>query len=395
MELTKIKIFLRLSFLLPCIALRVHADDEYEANEAYPVFALPFPKPPVQQYQVFYDKHDSTLANIFNNAYNVTLHDYRAAFDTPTNTPLARQLFYICQAHERCMLDKMSSDGLANFNSAGVVLGLMPTLLSTIGLSVAETSLLSSYRPLLSFLLSLGAPAVWPTRLLEYSDPTHVLCGGSSVSEGGSSRGSMLAFRISPRWAGIAHPLSAAQYLLAAGAAANVMSTSVELGRKTILSWDCTVTFGPLLWGTLACVVHVVSAVSFGFARRSTVKPRTGGNLAVASSGKKPMGRVAKLARHLRNLVGKEITLCAEQEVDEYDANARVPLLAVLGNVLAGCVGFVHLVLGVIVFSSLQFETVREVLSFVLWQYVVSSVVCRLILVFEIGGLRREKKGEW
>jgi hypothetical protein len=41
----------------------------------------------------------------------------------------------------------------------------MPTILSVLGLSVAEMALLHMQRPLLSLLLSLAAPAAYPSSL--------------------------------------------------------------------------------------------------------------------------------------------------------------------------------------------------------------------------------------
>lgn len=55
------------------------------------------------------------------------------------------------------------------------MLGLLPTLLSTIAPSIPEMALLSSYRPMLSFILSLGAPVIWPSRIFEYSDPQNAI----------------------------------------------------------------------------------------------------------------------------------------------------------------------------------------------------------------------------
>lgn len=66
-----------------------------------------------------------------------------------------------------------------------VVLDLLPIFLASIGPSVAEISLLSAHRPLLSFLLSIGAPAVYPTRIFEYNNPTLVLkVEGESLAMG-------------------------------------------------------------------------------------------------------------------------------------------------------------------------------------------------------------------
>lgn len=87
------------------------------------------------------------------------------------------------------MFDTIASDIAANFNSAIVVLGLMPTLLATIGPSIAEMAVLSSYRPFLCFLIALGAPAIWPTRLLEYGNPVRVLGSSGREARGVSTLG--------------------------------------------------------------------------------------------------------------------------------------------------------------------------------------------------------------
>lgn len=68
-----------------------------------------------------------------------------------------------------------------------------------------------------------------------------------------------------------------------------------------------------------------------------------------------------------------EVTICAEQGLHQDDENARVPAIAVVGNVLAGCGGFVHLVFGTIVFSSLLFVSVWDALNHILTRYLISD----------------------
>jgi hypothetical protein len=345
-----------------------------------------FPRPWHPQYTTFYAKYNARLTNISTNTCASTFQDYHASYHDPHSTSLAHELLSICYQHEQCMLDALPSNILVNFNSASVVLGLMPTLLSTIGPSVAEVSLLSVHRPVLAFLTSVGAPAVWPTRLLEYNDPVRVLFGSDA-------RDSLLAYHIGARWKWAAYILSILQYALATGAVINVFMTSLDVGRKSILSWGCTTTFGPLLWSTLAFIVHVVAAVSFYFAQRCVVKqhadiPSAGSR--IPDGGLSLWRRLEKFLQLLWRQVVKEMTLCAEQVKTEYDVDAHVPPLAVLGNVLAGVAGFLQMVFGIIIFSSLQFVSVWDVLNNVLWRYVLSTIVCRLILVVEISGLRRE-----
>lgn len=66
----------------------------------------------------------------------------------------------------------------------------------------------------------------------------------------------------------------------------------------------------------------------------------------------------------------------------------ETPRIAVLLAVVAGAMSFVHVTFGIIIFSSLQFVSVWDVLNNILWRYVASSAVCRLLLIMEILGLR-------
>jgi hypothetical protein len=277
----------------------------------------------------------------------------------------------------------IASDITTNFNSATVVLGFMPTLLATIGPSIAEMAVLSSYRPFLGFLIALGAPANWPTRLLEYNYPARVL--GSSGNE---ARGVLLVVHIAPRFKWTVAPISALQYILAAAAVVNVAWTSVELGRRSILSWGCTTTFGPLLWTSLAGVVHLVAVASFVCVRKGAYSKELQKN----GEDFESRSATSKIGRRLAGMMTSEVTIYVEQRLHEDDENARVPPIAVVSNVLAGCGGFVHLVFGTIIFSSLLFVSVWDALNHILTRYNISAIVCRLIVVIEVAGLRG--KGE-
>ena len=59
----------------------------------------------------------------------------------------------------------------ANMASAAVLLGLTPTILTTLGSRTTELSLLSSHRPVLALLLVVGSPAIKPIRTFDYHSP--------------------------------------------------------------------------------------------------------------------------------------------------------------------------------------------------------------------------------
>jgi hypothetical protein len=82
-----------------------------------------------------------------------------------------------------------------------------------------------------------------------------------------------------------------------------------------------------------------------------------------------------------------ETTICANQQKFDYNF-PKMSRLAISLNVLASLLGWVHVTLGVVIFSSLLFVSVKDVLNYVLWRYIVSSAVCRLILLIELAGLR-------
>lgn len=67
-----------------------------------------------------------------------------------------------------CVLDHFDESGKAQLAAASVLLGLLPTILGMVGSNTVEIGLLALQRPVLAFLLSLGAPVISPIRSFEY-----------------------------------------------------------------------------------------------------------------------------------------------------------------------------------------------------------------------------------
>ena len=127
------------------------------------------------QFHSFYPRYAPTLTNLSENVCNETLALLQGVNYSPDNAPSYTKRIDYCYGHENCMLENLPAAYLANYQASAVIMGLTPTILASIGPSVAETSLLSAHRPLLSFLISVGAPAVYPTRVFEFTDPYSVL----------------------------------------------------------------------------------------------------------------------------------------------------------------------------------------------------------------------------
>lgn len=322
-------------------------------------------RPSTEQFQSWYPEFAGVLAQISTGPCNESLNAYHESFVAPANSEAAWDLHALCYSHEKCMLDHMTTDWSANLNSATVVLGLLPTFLSTIGPSIAEISLLSAHRPLLSLLISLGAPAIYPTRLFEYINPVQAL---------GDHRDRLTLKRMRPwRAAG----LSALQYILAIGAVVNNITTSTNVGTNTILAWGCTTTFAPLIWAAVPSFIHIVAATGYIAARRR----------AQPGDSDKPRGWLAVL----KNRVANEITICANHQKSEYVVQ-KVPHWAAALSVAAGVMGFLQIIIGVIIFSGLLFAGVCDVLNQIIWRYLLSTAFCRVILLIELAGLRHSQE---
>lgn len=370
----------------------------------HPHYSSSSPRPPIPQFQKWYPNHNRALINFTHAICNASYADYLTAFHSPRGSRDASYLRSTCYELEGCLLDAIPANWQANYNSANIILGLMPTLLASSGPSLAEISLLSAHRPLLSFLISMGALAIWPTRILEYVHPTETVR---------QRRGSLRINKIRP-WP--AAMISLGQYIFAIGAMANVITTSIEVNRQSILSFGCTTTFGPLLWSTLASAIHFVSVLSYFFVRKMAprqisveqlppkaessetkgiIEQVSSGKIQVAQSGI-PQQRFHRVwLSRLRDAWLSETTICANHsKCHDFQDQTAVPRVAILLAIGAGVMSFCHVTFGIVIFSSLQFISVDDALRRILWRYIFSSLVCRLLLIVEMAGLRTISEAE-
>lgn len=298
---------------------------------------------------------------------NRTLYDYRASFNALAGSSGSSKFPSICYQHESCLFDGLTTDVQLNLQTAGIILGPLPALMSSIGVGISETALLSAHRPVLSLLLSLAAPATWPTRMFEYNNPADLLATGP---------GRLELERLGSWRAGL---LSLVEYTCATAAAVNIVLLSWDMGNKTILSWGCTTVVGPLLWTSLAVFLHAMSALSYNMVvwqqrKRSKVRHDT----------RSPWGR-------LQSIVNAELTTCSNHEAPTQIAQrdkGSIPVGAIALDIIAGCASFMHLAFGTIIFSSLLFISVWDVLNRILWRFVLATFVARLILIIEVADLR-------
>jgi hypothetical protein len=231
----------------------------------------------------------------------------------------------------------------------------------------------------------MGAPAVWPTRIFLYDDPVECL-------ESGINRTTIPPILSQPLSIG----LSVLQYLLAAGAIVNLIQLALELGRKTVITWSCDFDYGPLAWTLMPLFIHALAAVSYRI-EISRAEKRVKAQVSDKEKDKTMLDgdRVKKFfdqqdEQDESSWWKREFTLCANQAkgLDALLKQNKLNPIAVFFNCAASACAFIHLLFGTMLFPSLLFIAVYDILNFVLWRYLVSTVICRLILLIELSGMR-------
>ena len=199
---------------------------------------------PDEKFKAWFLEYAPHFRNVSITTCNSTLEKYRhpGIGEEPPRLTSSR--------HAACILDNTDEIIKANMASAGVVLGLMPSLISLLGPTLAESSILMIERPLLSSLLVIGGPALYSFRPFDQ---------GSSESLHKSLRS--LPYVTSGFWARFL--ISLFQYIVAVAAAINVIFASVELGLKTILTWKKDASYFPLIWVFLSLCLHLCAAVKY------------------------------------------------------------------------------------------------------------------------------------
>ncbi|KAK3684329.1 hypothetical protein B0T22DRAFT_501554 [Podospora appendiculata] len=237
----------------------------------------------------------------------------------------------------QCLLNGSGEFVKSQMSSAQVLLGVAPTTLALIGPSAEEMStlLIVGRRPLLYLILTCGSPSVFFTRAFQYTNPAELL--------------SDHRFRLRQH-----HPtgilrrgVTLLEYVLALGAMANAIDVHSDLGLRTICPVLPDWTVAPLLWGGLGAVVHL------GW---------------------------------LKRLAASEFTMCAHHENLHYSVRRETKKYIIFSWLLS-MVTMVHIVFGTLVLSSLLFIGPRDALS-VVGRYMASVVLCRVILMYELSGLR-------
>ena len=288
---------------------------------------------------------------------------------------LADDVIEYCFNQNDCILDNLVESIKSDMGTAQALLGLLPVILSDFGPTIAEISVMSTQRPLLTLMLAFGAPAVYLTRLLRYDNPLEVLRTNSPKSK-------FLPLALQKRHAVV---ISITEYLIAAAAIANVFHCTITLGLWTSSVIGCETFIFPVLWVLIALAVQIPASVALRFLKGSKLKVSS-----LAAEFRRP-DLAQSIREKLRYAFWKEFEPCTSGPSlvieDGETSNFAIGL-----NYLAGMNGYAQLIWGISVFSSLLYISVRDA-SFVVARLVASALVCQIILSFELRGLEDNLAG--
>lgn len=193
---------------------------------------------PGQKFETWF----STYAHHFEKSSTTSCHSTLQQYKHPNVDSDSHSL--LIAYHADCILANTTETIKANMASAGVILSLMPSLISFLGPTPAESSILMLERPFLSSLLAIGSPAFYSYRPFDHQSPVEVLKQPSR---------SLSRILSTCR---VCVLISLLQYLLALAAVINVVTVSLQLGLKTVVTWRKAQSYLPLIWVISPLAIH-------------------------------------------------------------------------------------------------------------------------------------------
>ena len=368
----------------------------------------------------WFPKSTDYFADVSTGVCNASLRAFENAYYDSPSIPLVNlgvkkewPVHDLCDAHASCILEHTSEMRKASLATAGVLLGLMPTLLAVLSPSISELVLLSSQRPMLASILSVGAPGVLQRRIFEYEDPFELIEATESLKV---STRSLLVLGPWNTWKAMVVALG--QYLLALACAVNTTTLAIQTSNKSVISWGCTRTWPLILWVVVPTVIHWISAVGYRLTLdKSCAIPISQGrdthgathlpissnteptklahtsSTCISSTHNSPTATPKSPFHHLHAWLFRECTSCASHSsaLDLRHPLEHHSLRANLGiflNCVASFLSFFHVLYGTVVFSALLFISNLDAISQIVLRGLASAIVCRFLVLVEMGGLR-------
>ncbi|KAI0965779.1 hypothetical protein F4678DRAFT_315006 [Xylaria arbuscula] len=271
-----------------------------------------------------------------------------------------------------CVLGVFPESRKSELATGALVLGLIPTILQTIGSSTAETALVGLRRPLLGFLISAGSPAVSMMKTSDFARSIAEFVEGGEPREIGID-----SLRWSTGRAKWAVFIALLEYAAVGGAVANVLHLAYELGVYAIAIFAPDTIFGVPLWTLGAALIHIAGCLALWVrVRMRTVDARNGNDYNVRNT--KPLNTWVP-TQLIPTIFHPAIKL--EMRQDKSSVFWFYVLTWVISIGILAQVAF-----GTLVLSGLLFFSLTDCLTIV-GRYTLSAVVCRAVVRLELSGM--------
>ena len=159
----------------------------------------------------------------------------------------------------------------------------------------------------------------------------------------------------------------------------NLAHASWELGTRTVCSFSSDNSYQPLLWALLAILVHVCGAATVYL----RVRLYTCEQQQLPSW---PIWQWSQLPFAIRRTVTREVQLTCRKPRANLKAKQE-SLLFIMMSWITSISTVTHIVYGTIIFSGTLFISMQDALV-VAVLYFISTSLCRIVLMFEISGMR-------
>ncbi|KAI5920409.1 hypothetical protein F4810DRAFT_436884 [Camillea tinctor] len=263
-----------------------------------------------------------------------------------------------------CILSAIDEAAKANLASAGVVLGLLPTMLSITGSTTNEVGLIALRRPVLALLLAAGAPSINALRTFEQPEPAQLLLQPSTFH-------ALYPSYLSPR---AQTAVSAIQYLLSLGAIANLIEATYEICIRTNVSWATETAYLPALWAFITVLIHVAGTTAMHLRIKIIDRPVDDNSSRSNSLGLYHYWLKQELVPYFSQPIGKIKT-----------RPTTWWYLVISWGVSAAT--FWHIIFGTCIFSGILFISTQDA-WLIFARYWISTLCCRLLVMFEFQGMK-------
>ncbi|PVH99303.1 hypothetical protein DM02DRAFT_594589 [Periconia macrospinosa] len=272
-----------------------------------------------------------------------------------------------------CILKNIDEVTKAEFAVVAVMLGLLPGVLQLIGPKFSDLALLATRRPILALFLTVGSPC--PALDYQTTGMESFLVDEPTP---------LWPTWLSTPWLGVV--ISPLQYFAVMAAAGNVVYQFYRLTFYAVVLISAQMgqyggtleAFSPLLWVFLGIPIHALGVLQLYWCRDS-------------SAGHASQTRPRK-KNWLISLVQNELTPCAfAKDIGSYEIKLQNGWTYQILNWGIKLVIWADVIYGIIVLSSILFVPLWSAIWMVGLIFT-GTLVCRLILAFEMHGLHEVPK---